>query len=94
MVFASVVENYNGIEVTFNSDARGALFNFVFTNNTFIHSTLVAFSNSSSLLPFRLFSGLYIIFVHDIEHEGTLSSGVGYPAVTNTLLTVGDSQGK
>lgn len=97
MVGASVVENNNGIEVTIiNSDARGALFNFVFTNNTYTQSTLVALNVTSSnyILPFELFSGLYIIFVHDIEYDGTLSNGVGYPAVTTTLITVGDSQGK
>lgn len=35
---------------------------------------------NSSLLQ-QLHHGRYIAFVYDIEHDGTLPNGVGYPAV-------------
>ena len=41
--------------------------------------------NSTSLhhtLPFNLYPGQYRVFVYDIESDGTLSNGAGYPAIT------------
>ena len=44
----------------------------------------LALSRMASLrhaLPFSLSAGGYRVFVYDIESDGTLASGVGYPAV-------------
>ena len=73
-----------------HSDARGALFDFVFIDDNgdvdFTRSVLLALDRNSSLhytLPFNLYPGQYRLFVYDIESDGTLSNGVGYPAVTD-----------
>ena len=72
-----------------HSDARGALFDFVFIDENgdvdFTRSVLLALDRNTSLhhtLPFNLYPGQYRVFVYDIESDGTLSNGVGYPAVT------------
>ena len=52
----------------------------------FTRSVLLALDRNTSLhhtLPFNLYPGQYRVFVYDIESDGTLSNGVGYPAVTN-----------
>lgn len=41
-------------------------------------------------LPLEI--GYYAVFVYDIESDGTLSNGVGYPA-SEVYLTVSNSQG-
>ena len=73
-----------------HSDARGALFDFVFIDDNgdvdFTRSVLLALDRNTSLhhtLPFNLYPGQYRVFVYNIESDGTLSNGVGYPAVTN-----------
>ena len=44
-------------------------------------------------LPFSLPPGEYGIFVYDIELDGTLLSGVGYPAASSELTIDGSNQG-
>ena len=85
-----------------HSDARGALFDFVFIDDNgdvdFTRSVLLALDRNTSLhhtLPFNLYPGQYRVFVYDIESDGTLSNGVGYPAVTIDLtITCRGGQGK
>ena len=36
-------------------------------------------------LPARLYSGQYVVFIHDIERSGALLSGLRYPAVRSEL---------
>ena len=83
-----------------HSDARGALFDFVFIDDNgdvnFTRSVLLALDRNTSLhhtLSFNLYPGQYRVFVYDIESDGTLSNGVGYPAVTNELSTSKEYQG-
>ena len=61
-------------------------------------SVLLALDRNASLdqtLPFNLYPGQYRVFVYDIESDGILSNGVGYPAVTIELtVTCKDGQGK
>ena len=63
----------------------------------FTRSVLLALDRNTSLhhtLPFNLYPGQYRVFVYDIESDGTLSNGVGYPAVENGLtLSIGNEQG-
>ena len=94
----------NEVEVTAfyseHSDARGALFDFVFIDDNgdvdFTRSVLLALDRNTSLhhtLPFNLYPGQYRVFVYDIESDGTLSNGVGYPAITDQLITSGSGPG-
>ena len=83
-----------------HSDARGALFDFVFIDDNgdvdFTRSVFLALDRNTSLhhtLPFNLYPGQYRVFVYDIESDGTLSNGVGYPAVTSELRTSKEYQG-
>ena len=83
-----------------HSDARGALFDFVFIDDNgdvnFTRSVLLALDRNASLhhtLPFNLYPGQYRVFVYDIESNGTLYNGVGYPAVTNEFNTSKEYQG-
>lgn len=77
--------------------AEGALLNFVLTYiNGVNFSFLLPIGKNSSfnyLLPFSLIPGQYIVFTYDIEQDGLLSRGIGYPAVTNLLQASGSSQG-
>ena len=83
-----------------HSDARGALFDFVFIDDNgdvdFSRSVLLALDRNTShnhTLPFNLYPGQYRVLVYDIESDGTLSNGVGYPAVTSKVFTSGICQG-
>lgn len=54
----------------------------------FTRSRLITVERNDSLhysLPFSLPAGLYRVFAYDIEQDGLLSSGVGYPAVTHDI---------
>ena len=84
------------------STALGALYVFVFITEDggvdFTRSSLLILDKNTSLyytLPcgYNLSPGRYEVFVHDIEHEGTLTSGVSYPAVTTDLPMNGRGQG-
>ena len=72
-----------------NSAARGTLFSFVFITDSgdvdFNRSFLLALDRNTSqnyTLPFDLYPGQYQVYVYDIEYDGTLHNGLGYPAVT------------
>ena len=59
-----------------HSDARGALFDFVFIDDNgdveFTKSVLLALDRNTSLnhtLPFNLYPGQYRVFVYDIESD-------------------------
>lgn len=75
------------------SDASGALFNFVCIEGNatkYLGPALLALDRNISqdyTLPLNLFAGQCRLFVYDIEYDGTLSLGVGYPAVTDGLIT-------
>lgn len=95
----------NEVEVTTiyfeHSDAKGALFNFVYIDDRnvvdYTRSVLLALSTNLSyhyVLPFNLFRGHYRVLVFDIEHDGTLFSGVGYPAKVHRLSANKGGQGK
>ena len=82
------------------SSASGALYVLVFVTNDgdvdFAKSVLLALDKDISLnytLTFSLSPGGYRVFVYDIEQDGTLPSGVGYPAVRSELITSGNHQG-
>ena len=78
----------------------GALICFIFIENginiNFTRSAVVTLDRNASVdyeLPFNLFQGVYQVFVYDIESDGTLANGVGYPAVINQLLANGNYSG-
>ena len=78
-----------------HSDARGGLFDFVFIDDNgdvdFTRSVLLALDRNASLhhtLPFNLYPGQYRVFVYDIESDGTLYNGVGYPAHADELYFI------
>ena len=57
----------------------------------FTRSVLLALDRNTSLhhtLPFNLYPGQYRVFVYDIESDGTLSNGVGYPAITDDYCNI------
>ena len=83
-----------------SSTAGGALFSFVFITDSgdvdFSRSFLLALDRNTSrnyTLPFNLYPGHYRVYVYDIERDGTLHSGVGYPAVTEELSTNSTNSG-
>ena len=98
-----VNSNGNTIEVvvTFfaESTARGAVMNCVSVNDSgeinITSSVLLTLEriNSTAITSFNLNTGQYQVFDYDIEQDGTLSLGVGYPAVTNQLLVSGNRNG-
>lgn len=62
-----------------------------------MRSALLALDRNIShdyILPFNLFPGSYTVLVYDIERNGILSDGVGYPAVTDVFFASGEVQGK
>ena len=104
MRFATTTTGNDAIVITTlyseHSGARGALFDFVFIDDNgdvdFTRSVLLALDRNTSLhhtLPFNVYPGQYRVFVYDIESDGTLSNGVGYPAVTNEFNTSKEYQG-
>ena len=77
-----------------SSTASGAMFSFVFITDSgdvdFCRSILLALDRNTShnhTLPFDLYPGHYRVYVYDIERDGTLHNGVGYPAVAEELFT-------
>ena len=80
----------NGTRITTqyfeNSTAFGALYVLVFiTDEEEVDFVILAIDRETSrdyTLPFSLFSREYRVYVYDIEQDGTLPSGVSYPAVT------------
>ena len=78
-----------------HSAASGALLSFLFITDSgdvdFSKSFLLALDRRTSfdhLLSFESYSGgRYRVYVYDIERNGVLSNGVGYPACTNDVIT-------
>lgn len=87
-----------------HSCAAGALLIFALiqldlsgSNVHITRSTYLAVNRITSLNNYTLpcaYSGQYRVFVYDIESDGTLASGVGYPAVTTELITSGVIPGR
>jgi hypothetical protein len=84
------------------STASGAILSLVYiTESGFSRSFLLALDGNTSYyysLPFNLYPGQYMVHVYDVECDGVLPNGVGYPAVTDeftyTTTVVGNcSQG-
>ena len=81
------------------SCAAGALLVLVFMDSGTVDFTKTAFlalSRNTSLqhtLSFQLPPGQYGVLVYDIESDGTLASGVGYPAVESELIINETTQG-
>ena len=92
-----------GVTTTYfqRSSERGALVFFINEGKDevvdFTRSAIIALDKASSLsytLPFELYAGKYRMLIYDIEQDGTLLSGVGYPAIsTDEITTRSDSQG-
>ncbi len=82
------------------SSASGALYIFVSFDDTgaadltrAVYLALDRNSSRSHTLPFSLSGGRMLMLVYDIESDGTLDSGVSYPAVSRELVTSDDTQG-
>ena len=77
-----------------NSKASGALFMLMYTNGEvidFTKSAYLALDRNASLhyaLTVSLDPGHYEVLVYDIERDGLLFSGVGYPAITTEFSSV------
>ena len=79
----------------------GVLIIFLFINEdrsiNFSRSSYLSLDRNTSLnytLPDDLTPGLYHVFAYDIEHDGRLHNGVGYPASTDQFTIAGNSQGE
>ncbi len=58
-----------------------------------VYLALNSSTSRNHTLPFSLSDGRIAVFVYDIESDGTLVSGVGYPAVNRELVRNDTSQG-
>ena len=82
-----------------HSSASGALFIFVFYDSGAMDLTgtvYLALDRSTShnhTLLYSLNRGGYRVLAYDIENDGTLASGVGYPAVSRELVISNITQG-
>ena len=82
-----------------HSSASGALFIFVFLDSGTVDLTRAIYlaldrnTSHNYTIPFILNGGRMAVFVYDIESDGTLASGVGYPAVNTELIESNLSQG-
>ena len=73
-----------------HSRESGAL--YLFRSSTGDTWALVALNREASdhyTLPFHLPAGRYRVSVYDIEHNGTVLSGVVYPATVNEFTVSG-----
>ena len=81
-----------------HSNTRGAFLSVVFITHDggvdFTKSALLPMEKDNNTLPHRLHSpGTYEVHAYDIEEDGTLATGVGYPAVSTDVIPVhGDSK--
>lgn len=80
--------------------ASGALYGLIFITDIgavdLKRSDFLAFDRNIShnhTLPFNLSPRRYSVIVYDIEANGTLLSGIGYPAVIDELLILENSHG-
>ena len=80
-----------------HSCAAGALFILLFVNDNgtvdFTRSAYLALNRTTSLDYTPPYSGQYQVFVYDIEQDGTLHNGVGYPAATTEFSIGQDREG-
>ncbi len=58
-----------------------------------VYLALNSSTSRKQILPFNLSIGRMAVFVYDIESDGTLASGVGYPAVNRELVINDHTQG-
>ena len=92
-----VVSRSNGIQISTvyseHADARGALLSIVREDSESIDLIIPLNRSVSSnyTLSFTLYPGQYRVVVYDIEQDGTMHSGVGYPAVTEELFIHNES---
>ena len=95
---AVLITNNDTVDVSIDyhigSNATGALLNFVYETDSgdidFNRSVIVPVNRIDTedinhTLPARLYSGQYVVFIHDIERSGALLSGLRYPAVRSVL---------
>ena len=86
-------------EYFMSSTNKGTFLFFSLTNGTLIDfskSFYLALERNASYdytLPNDLTPGLYRVFAYDIESDGTLHNGVGYPADRNNFSFIGHSRG-
>ena len=79
--------------------ASGALYVLVFiTDDEDVDFTRLVFLaldrvNSLNFMLPPVSPGAYIVFVYDIEHNGTLHNGVSYPAIRSNLIFTGNGPG-
>jgi hypothetical protein len=81
---ACIMEGDIHVSYSGHFNSSGALISFVYKTENGVNlsrSSLQAVKGSFSRLPFDLYPGRYRVYVYDIEQNGTLSNGVGYPAV-------------
>ena len=82
------------------SMATGALFiivpyiNGAMDSTRAVHLALDKIDSRSYEIPFSLRGERIAMFVYDIESDGTLTSGVGFPAVHKEVAITGSTQGK
>ncbi len=55
--------------------------------------TYLALNRTTPVPYLPPYPGSYRVFVYDIEQDGTLENGVGYPAATTELTIEWDRQG-
>ena len=95
------VNNMVRTEYFEHSIAMGVLIIFLFINEDrsidFSRSSYLSLDRNASInytLPDGLTPGLYRVFVYDIESDGRLHNGVGYPASRDQFTIAGNIQGE
>ena len=95
-IHLDIVEGVIAANYIEGSNASGALFSFLNINNSeidFMRSVLLAVDRNNNSMPHSLYPGHYRVYVYDIERDGTLHNGVGYPAVIKEFHTSLNSEG-
>ena len=100
---ATFISHNDTTEVIVNffadSTARGAVMNCVSISTSgdvnFTSSVLLTLGriNDTATTSIDLYPGEYSVYFYDIEQDGKLSLGEGYPAVTDQILASGNKQG-
>ena len=81
----------SGVIVAFISDGDDPQF------VNFTRSITVALDRSTSVnytLPFQLYPGQHRVLVYDVEEDGTLQEGIGYPAFDGRITASDNSEGE
>ena len=93
----TVIEENNRVtaktEYFEHSTARGALYVIMSQDATGLVCMTQDKNTPNSTIPFILSGGSMTLFVYDIESNGTLANGVGYPAVNGEIVTSGTTEG-